>query len=380
MLDNAKNKSAEFIMCPTDEKYAEETRQFQGCPTIAVTRKGRVFLGWYSGGGGEPQMDNYNILAASDDCGKTFSKPIAVIPSSKENLVHALDIQLWINDKGELYVFWVQNNVEKIDSMEEKVFFEHGFPRVNYGGYNFMDRRHTMWCSICKNPDADINSLEFTKPECLDDGFLRCKPLKLSSGKYLFFNYDQTTDNYMMSLTEDCKSFTRITGGNKLLTNHDETMAYEMLDGTIRLLARADRIGVLAESFSKDGGLTWTDGEKSDIVSTSSRFFVSRTPTGRVLLIHNNHPSERTNMTVCLSEDDGKTWKHSLLLDNREQLSYPDADFCDGKIYLTYDRERHGAREIIVASLTEDDIINGNAPTLVVASKPSVPRTWVNPS
>ena len=378
MSDNAKNIPCGFLINPTDEKYAEETRQFQGCPTIAVTPKGRVFLGWYSGGGGEPQMDNYNVVVYSDDDGESFSKPVVIIPSSKENLVHAIDIQLWMHDSGELYIFWTQNNVEKIDSMEEHVFFENGFPRVNYGGYNFLDRRHTMWCSICKNPDADVP--EFTKPERLDYGFLRCKPFKISDGRYLFFNYDQTTDNYMMSITEDCKKFTRIKGAEKLLTHHDETMGYQMSDGRIRMLARANGIGRLAESYSYDGGLTWTRAEASDIVSAATRFFVSRTPSGRILLIHNDHPSERTNMTVCLSEDDGRTWEHKLLIDNRAELSYPDADFYDGKIYITYDRERHGAREIILAALTEDDIVNGkNDIELKVASKPSVPRTWVNP-
>jgi len=89
--DNAKN-SCKVLYKPTNPIYDEQIRNFQGCPTIAVTKKGRIFLGWYSGGVKEPHIENYNILVYSDDDGKTFTKPYIIIPSDKERLVHALDI------------------------------------------------------------------------------------------------------------------------------------------------------------------------------------------------------------------------------------------------------------------------------------------------
>ena len=110
MIDNAKNICCDFLYNTNDEKYAEEIRQFQGCPTIAITKGGRIFLGWYAGGTTEPHMDNYNLLIYSDDKGKSWSKPVLIIPSNKEKCIHALDIQLWIGPDDKLYVFWVQNN------------------------------------------------------------------------------------------------------------------------------------------------------------------------------------------------------------------------------------------------------------------------------
>ncbi len=45
-----------------------------------------------------------------------------------------------------------------------------------------------------------------------------------------------------------------------------------------------------------------------------------------------------------LSEDDGATWKYSLMIDERDDVSYPDAkEADDGYIYITYDRERGSA-------------------------------------
>jgi len=110
-MSNAKNFMCDMLYKPTDAIYAENIRQFQGCPTIAITKGGRIYMGWYSGGRCEPHIENYNILVYSDDNGKTWSAPLLIIPSCKERLVQALDIQLWISPEGKLYVFWVQNNV-----------------------------------------------------------------------------------------------------------------------------------------------------------------------------------------------------------------------------------------------------------------------------
>ena len=113
-------------------------------------------------------------------------------------------------------------------------------------------------------------------------------------------------------MTEDGgETYTRHYGGKKIRSPYDETMAYRRADGSIRMLART--FGpVLAESFSFDEGLTWTDAVPTDIPDPSSRFFVSRTPTGRLLLVHHGIAEGHTRraLTVSLSEDDGKTWHH----------------------------------------------------------------------
>ena len=90
VTETAALSPCELIMKPTDPKYTDVTiRQFQGCPTIAATRGGRLYVGWYSGGVREPHIDNFNLLVYSDDYGKSWSEPLLVIPSSRERLVHA---------------------------------------------------------------------------------------------------------------------------------------------------------------------------------------------------------------------------------------------------------------------------------------------------
>ena len=96
----------------------------------------------------------------------------------------------------------------------------------------------------------------------------------------------------------------------------------------------------------------------SGIDSPCTRFFVSKTPSGNVLLVNNDHKFSRTNMTVYLSEDDGKTWKYKRCIDTYPNISYPDVDFYNGIIYLVYDKNRIPNGKIMFTSFTEDDIKN----------------------
>ncbi len=367
-MNNAKTIPCQVLKNPWSSKYWESIRVFQGCPTIAVTKGGRIFAGWYAGGTREPHMSNYNLLVASDDGGNTWSKPIIVIPGSYEHSIHSLDIQLFIDPKGVLHVQWVQNNTVKPGMDYNNMSKFMGPARSD--GYIFGDFVHAGWQITCSNPDAKLDELEFTEPQYIYPGFLRCKPTFIDNDNWVCFAYDQMTDTYGYNITNDGgKTYTRHYGGKKLKTDFDETMAYKMDDGTLRMFARCGG-GCLAECYSHDNGLTWTDGQDSGIVASDTRFYVQKLPSGRVLLVNNDDPTARSKMTVQLSEDDGKTWKYKKCIDERDAVSYPDADYRDGKIYLVYDRGRTSHKEMIFASFTEDDIINANEIELKVISKP----------
>lgn len=363
----ASKRACALIANPTDARFTDEhVRQFQGCPTIAVTKGGRIFLAWYAGGTREPHIENFNLIVKSDDGGKTWSRPIAVIPSSRERFVHALDIQLFTAPDGRLFIFWVQNDT-KPDLRNpdgSKIY-----PGFDVDGVIFDDFVHAMWVSVCDDPDAD--ELIFSEPRYADKGFLRCKPLVMRTGEWLCFNYDQVSDRYGYSISSDGgATFVHGYGAKKIPTPFDEAMAYEKKNGDIRMFARTANTGGLAESTSHDHGRTWDDAKCSGITAPNSRSFVARTPSGRVLLVRNDHPVERRNMTLCLSDDDGETWT-TRCIDARCDVSYPDVDFFGDRIFLTYDRERTGAKEILFASFTEADILDASREIAVrVVSKP----------
>ncbi len=366
-MNNASKIAVPILYKPRDPAFSESIRQFQGCPTLAVTPKGRICLGWYSGGTREPHMENYNLLIYSDDRGKTWSEPLLVIPSSKELRIHALDIQLWTDPQGALHVFWVQNNTEPVP----ETLPAHGpdQPLAVVDGWMFPDFTHACWEMVCADPDAA--EPVFSAPRCFDSGFLRCKPVVLDTGRILYFNYDQIDPRYGYSISDDGgKTVRRCYGAEKITTNFDEAMAYQRLDGSVRMLART-KLGELAQTVSHDRGETWEPARLSGISSPNTRFWIARTPTGRVMLINNDARDSRRRMTVYLSEDDGATWPYKRCIDPREGLSYPDADFYNGRVYLTYDHERTGAKEILFVSFTEDDILTGTGDlTPQIVSKP----------
>ena len=86
-------------------------RFWQGCPTIQCTPKGTLFAGWYSGGAGEPSLGNYNLLVRSRDGGLTWSDPLLVIESLREEDILAIDIQLWMDPARRMWLFWTQRNL-----------------------------------------------------------------------------------------------------------------------------------------------------------------------------------------------------------------------------------------------------------------------------
>ena len=60
------------------QKYRDSKRLWQGIPSIEVTKRGRIFLTFYSGGVKE-EIGNYVIVIKSDDGGNHFSEPIVIV-------------------------------------------------------------------------------------------------------------------------------------------------------------------------------------------------------------------------------------------------------------------------------------------------------------
>ena len=96
----------QYISFTPDDSVSEDNRAWQGCPSVAVTKKGRLFAAWYSGGAFEPCIYNYSILVKSDDFGETWSQPILTIGTDEEKRLRKIDIELWVNKDNALWLMW----------------------------------------------------------------------------------------------------------------------------------------------------------------------------------------------------------------------------------------------------------------------------------
>ena len=327
------------------EEFQLSRRLWQGCPTILRTPKGRLYAGWYSGGTGEPAPDNYNLLIRSDDDGWSWSSPVAVVPSDMSREYIAIDIQLWLDPFKRMWMFIVQ--------------------RYLGGTRRITDTDHlALWAAVCEDPDAD--ELVWREPQYITNGFLRTQPTVLSNGDWVLCAYTWCTDRYQYCRSSDQgKSWVNCLAGKKQTPDFDETMILERKDGTLLMLARDIKRQLVKTESSDLAGSVWSDGTFTDLPNASSRFFLRRLKSGRVLLIHNEDHEFRRNLVAKLSEDDGRTWTYSLQIDDAETpergISYPDAaESEDGRLFIIYDRGRNTFREILMAQITEADILNGS--------------------
>ena len=338
-------------MLLTDEsqlrKFAVKHRLWQGIPSIERTKKGRTFISFYSGKTSET-FGNYEILLKSDDL-KNFGDPVAVAYSGKN--CRCFDGVLWIDPLGRLWFLW---NVQP---------------------------ENMVYAAICDDPDSD--ELVWSKEFCVGEGVIMNRPTVLSSGEWLFpiavwkkelhsaLRGKNTCKSaaYVYKTVDDGKTFTRMGGASVRGRVFDEHMILELNNKVLKMLVRTN-YGI-GESYSYDRGKNWTSGQDSGYGGPNSRFHIRRLASGRILLINHYKFTGRNNITALLSEDEGKTFKYSLLLDERANIAYPDAvEGEDGFIYVVYDRERGSyrtsleevykdAREILIAKFTENDIVNG---------------------
>jgi len=360
---------------PGEETY-EENRAWQGCPTIARTKGGRLFAGWYTGGLLEPCIDNYNVLIYSDDNGEKWSHPILAIYSDTEKMHRNIDIQLWVDEYNRLWVMWTHSP-----------YYETSVKATIRTPFNFDYHREflSVEAMVCKNPDAD--TLIWESPREICGGFIRCKPIIRENGDYIFPAYDwQNLDNYMLRFSSDKgESFYDVVAAKKPGQQaYDETMVYE-IDSRLYMLARTN-LGYYLSSYSDDDGKTWSEGREYQ-KAPSTRFYISKLSTGQLIFVRSVSDTAREGMKVCLSEDNGRSWPYELILDTRENLSYPDlAEGEDGQLYIIYDRERdnrrnlnretwisQAAKEILLSKITLQDIykgeISGDSYTAKVISK-----------
>lgn len=334
--------------------YQDDARKFQGIPSLCVTGNNRLWATWY-GGGIKEDGENFVLLITSGDRGKTWSKPIFVIDPPGE--VRAFDPSIWQDPDGKLWLFWAQG-----ESVPENICRE-----------TIWDGRAGVWCICTENPQDGENA-KWSNPRRLCDGVMMCKPVADSQKRWLFpvaiwhftsrYKSDLPAGANIFVSTDKLKSISFLGGAKALpeVSIYPEHNLVEKRDRSLLLLARM-KYGI-GESVSPDGGKTFPDLIPSPVLKhTSSRFFITRLQSGNLLLVKNGPVDKnvgRSQMTAHLSKDDGKTWTSSLVLDERDKVSYPDgAQAPDGTIYIVYDRKRYTDKEILVARFTEKDILAG---------------------
>jgi predicted neuraminidase len=115
-------------------------------------------------------------------------------------------------------------------------------------------------------------------------------------------------------------------------------------NGNLQILARS-RDRAIVQSWSSDGGKTWSPLEKSTLPNNNSGTDAVTLKDGRQLLVYNHvlppgkeAKGPRTPLNLSVSKD-GKTWYAALILEDSpiSQYSYPSViQSADGMVHVVY--------------------------------------------
>jgi hypothetical protein len=355
-------------------KHRINLRLFQGCPQIEISEGGRLWATWFGSNVQAERApyhkDQFSVISTSSDGGKAW-KEVFVFDPSELLGGGASDPMLWKDPKGNIRFIGHRN----VDFRGKDEFASSAWE------FTMLDpeNEHTDWTAPRLLGNKNISVM---KPLIFPDGTI----MRSMDDFRLVGTPDKVRIRFLKEDVDGKPVFV-----SELPVDNDAVFAEQMpiirKDGSLFTFYRAKKGQKFAESF--DGGKTWNLGGYYPMqFSINTKCILKTLPSGRVLLVANDvqmkeeggkrilyytdengtdrelekHKTARTRMTAYLSDDDGKTFSHRLLLCDEGQISYPSMTLAkDGSIYIVYDQGRGviGQHTIFLSKITEEDILAG---------------------
>jgi hypothetical protein len=359
---------------PPYHKHRINLRVFQGCPQVEISDGGRLWATWFGSNVQAERApfhhDQFSVISTSADGGKTW-KEVFVFDPSELLGGGASDPMLWKDSNGNVRFIGLRN----IDFKGQDEFATSAWE------FTMLDpeNEYTAWSEPRLLGNKNISVM---KPLVFPDGTI----LRSMDDFKLVGVRDKVRIRFLKEGVDGKPLFV-----SELPVDNDAVFAEQMpilrKDGSLFTFYRAKKGQKFAESY--DGGKTWELGGYFPMqFSINTKCILKTLPSGRVLLVANDvqmkekggrrtyhftdengeerelqkHKTARTRMTAYLSEDDGKTFPHKMLLCDDGQISYPSAAIGkDGAIYIVYDQGRGtiGQHTIFLSKITEEDVLAG---------------------
>ncbi len=236
-------------------------------------------------------------------------------------------------------------------------------PRTWWGLLTQSTDGGQTWSHPCRLPET-IDGPVKNKPVLLSDGRLICPSSTEYDGWRVHF--EVTTDAgrtwERIGPINDGKTFNAIQPS--LLT---------YADGRLQVLCRSKE-GSVVTSWSDDGGLSWSEMERTPLPNPNSGTDAVTLADGRQLLVYNHtqrhsgEPRNRALLNVAVS-DNGRDWQAAIVLEHtpKSEFSYPAViQTADGLVHITYTWERRRVRHVVVdpRKLKLQPIVDGKWPGL----------------
>ena len=199
----------------------------------------------------------------------------------------------------------------------------------------------TNWSASARLPDRILGPIK-NKPVQLEDCTLICPSSTEHDGWRI--HIERTKDlGKTWHRSEPVKDDEGLGAIQPTLLTHAE--------GLLQLLCRT-RAGVIAESWSRDSGRTWSALEATALPNPNSGIDAVTLSDGRHLLVYNPTGGSwgpRTPLHVAVS-DNGRSWKPVLVLENEPgEYSYPAVIQTEDRlVHIVYTYRRQSIKHVVL--------------------------------
>ncbi len=323
--------SAEFV-------YALEGRQTPQCHASTIAEaSGGLVAAWF---GGKHEKNNDVGIWVSRQVKGEWTKPIEVATGAEneEQDFPCWNPVLFQPKTGPLLLFY------KVGPSPRSWW---GVVMQSTDGGKTWNGRRRLGCDKLlgeKNPNL-IGPVK-NKPIQLADGSILCP--SSSEHQRWRVHFELSRD-----LGKTWKVIGPINDGSKFGAIQPSILSYE--DGSLQVLCRTQQ-GVLAQSWSKDQGKSWSQLASSGLPNPNAGADAVTLSDGRQILVYNHTTrggglNGRQMLNVAISTD-GKAWRPILTLEDnkkRSEYSYPAViQARDGAVHIAYTWNRITVKHVVL--------------------------------
>jgi predicted neuraminidase len=352
------------LIFPPQEKHVHGS-------SLVSLPNGDMLIAWFHGSG-ERTSDDVKIMGARLKKGqKNWSEPFLMADTP-----HIPDCNpvLFLNSSGKLFLVWiaVQANLWEQSILRFKTsvnFDKDGAPEWNWqdnillkpdekfaaeisAKFKSLPESTLGWAAYAPKYDEMIIEASKDASKRSIGWMTRIKPLLLPNGKIVLPLYSDGYNLSMMAISED--------DGNSWLPGLPvvgrgpiQPAVIQRKNGNLVAYMRdsGDEPARVHISESADGGVTWDATKKTDIPNTASVELLVLQD-GRWAFLGNDINDGRYQLSLRLSDDEGKTWKSKIFIESdvskKGGYSYPSLiQTKDGMLHLSYSHHPEKSRKSI---------------------------------
>ena len=303
--------------------YQQQDVTFPSCHASTITETSEGLIAAWFGGTEERNPDV--CIYTSSNIGEHWSKPVMVADGVEDGKRYPCwNPVLFTKDNGEIVLYY-------------KVGPD---PRTWWGLFKTSKDNGKTWSAATKIPDNLL-------------GPIKNKPVRLANGRLLYPTSYETAKEwniYLESSDQNLKDWQKIAIDNNQLNSIQPTILNHK-DGKLQLLCRSKNKNI-NESWSEDGGLTWSALTPTKLPNNNSGIDAATLTDGRQILVFNPIVNGRNELAVAISKD-GINWNTAVSLENdpdpRAEFSYPAViQSKDGLIHVTYTWNRKLIKHVVI--------------------------------